>query len=507
LNSLRNAGKAALATGFASLLACAAHGREPEVTGQQQFDIPGYTLIAPDAGRAREVAQWLGEAQSVLSVLLGIEARPAADKTTVLLLSPADLNRYLGDEHVFATQMPQSFSSVMLLPRHEHDSRLKHATYHQATHLFLRNQFHAEIPYWFEEGLAAFMEIADVDGTTAEVGDKRFSFGPPKKDTELLARFQESMYHRERYETEQWFGLQTVLAATAASPEFGVHDAYFMRRQCWLFVHKALMDDATFKAQTFDYLRAVNAFKPIDVAVEQSFGMNIARLDAVLDGYSRREKFATSRLTITPSASPDLGSGTEISTEDMLERLAQLMLDSHARPERIDEVIAAAGRHGLDPTRLHLMRLRAAARQRGGEFDRQLAALEPQLSQPAVARATGLASYERALADTQPKGFERAQDLLGRALAATPGDPQAAWTYGAIAVRNSHDIDGALAQIEAARRSHPDNADLPAMAAMLYFKKNDTEPMMRALQETLRLSRLPEQRRWAARQIAERTAR
>jgi hypothetical protein len=75
VNSLRGAGKAALATGFASLLACAAHGREPEVTGQQSFDIPGYTLIAPDAGRAREVAQWLGEAQGVLSVLLGPEQR------------------------------------------------------------------------------------------------------------------------------------------------------------------------------------------------------------------------------------------------------------------------------------------------------------------------------------------------------------------------------------------------------------------------------------------------
>jgi hypothetical protein len=74
-------------------------------------------------------------------------------------------------------------------------------------------------------------------------------------------------------------------------------------------------------------------------------------------------------------------------------------------------------------------------------------------------------------------------------------------------VHDSHDIDDALAQIEAARRSHPDNADLAAMAAMLYFKKSESEPMMRALQETLRLSRLPEQRRWAARQIAERTAR
>ena len=37
------AGKAVLATGVACLLVGIAHAREPEVTAQRAFDIPGYT--------------------------------------------------------------------------------------------------------------------------------------------------------------------------------------------------------------------------------------------------------------------------------------------------------------------------------------------------------------------------------------------------------------------------------------------------------------------------------
>ena len=79
---------------------------------------------------------------------------------------------------------------------------------------------------------------------------------------------------------------------------------------------------------------------------------------------------------------------------------------------------------------------------------------------------------------------------------------QAAWIYGVIAVRLSRDMDVALTHLEHTRHNHPENPDW-AVLATIHFMRSEHEPMVARLQDTLRFSRSSDQRRWAARQLAD----
>lgn len=498
---------------LSALVSVAASSREPAATVLRSFTLPGYTLLAPDTVVAERVATMLAQADRVLAQVLERELHASSIPTTVVVLSVADVDRYFGGPHAFFSAPYQSFSNTILITAEKNHDDLRTDIFHQATHSFLRSQFNAEIPVWFSEGLALFMTPNELEGRQVVLGESRFRSANAVESPRRMNSFGDEDFPKQTHEREDWYDIGDLLSARADSPVLSTSEnSYFMRRQCWLMAHKAFIDDSQFKQSMFRYLEAVNSFVPIETAVRQSFGMSAADLDRALYRYSQRQSYALSTITFTPPAPSSPGEGTSMPAATMFEQLANLALDSGAELRHIDELIAAAARHGLDAPRLLLLRLRLASQEKDdATVESVLDDLEGKLSEPAVARSAGLAIYERVSrnedrkAATSPAALQllaRAQDLVSRALKAQPDDAQAAWVNGVIAVRLSRDLDVALIHLEHARHNHPENPDVAAVLATIHFMRSEHEPMIARLQDTLRFSRSSDQRRWAARQLA-----
>ena len=386
-----------LLAAITTLFSVTAGAREPATRELRSFILPDYTLMAPNASMADQVATQLAQADRVLAQVLERDLHASSIPTTVVVLSVADVDRYFGGPHAFFTAPYQNFSNTILITAEKNPDDLRTHIFHQATHSFLQSQFNAEIPVWFSEGLALFMAPNELESRQVVLGESRFRSANAVESPRRMNSFSDGDFPKQTHEREDWYDIGDLLSARADSAVLSTSEnSYFMRRQCWLMAHKALIDDSQFKQSMFRYLEAVNSFAPIETAVRQSFGMSVADLDRALYRYSQRQSYALSTITFTPPAPSSPGEGTSMPAATMFEQLANLALDSGAELRHIDELIAAAARHSLGAPRLKLLRLRLAALEKDdATVESVLDDLEGTLSEPAVARSAGLAIYER----------------------------------------------------------------------------------------------------------------
>ncbi len=146
-----------LLAAITTLFSVTAGAREPATRELRSFILPDYTLMAPNASMADQVATQLAQADRVLAQVLERDLHASSIPTTVVVLSVADVDRYFGGPHAFFTAPYQSFSNTILITAEKNPDDLRTHIFHQATHSFLQSQFNAEIPVWFSEGLALFM--------------------------------------------------------------------------------------------------------------------------------------------------------------------------------------------------------------------------------------------------------------------------------------------------------------------------------------------------------------
>jgi hypothetical protein len=357
--------------------------------------------------------------------------------------------------------------------------------FHEHTHLFLYTQMLGTFPAWFDEGFAQMMEYGQYAGNKARFFPT--SFG----------------------DTNGWLPTARVLRVTKDSPEYlgEAHTANF-HFQSRAMVQRALMDDTEFGKKVFAYITALNDLKSPDEA-EKAFGMTGDELDYQMRAYVNRSSRTKVRLDLGEVAEVPLPDGTPLSKLDSLMEIITVSLDTGLGVARVEELLDAADKEAGGRARTLVPRLRLAAQRKD---DARLVQLYqdvgPQLASPAVARDVGLALFERVqtleqkpavpaqAAQIEAQGFE----LLNRALASTPDDPQAVWAYATLAARLDRDLDVALKRLMPMFERLPRNPDMAHAAALVLAARNDPG-VGHFYNAVFKYAHTLDEKRWAAEQL------
>lgn len=307
--------------------------------------------------------------------------------------------------------------------------------FHEFSHLFLRNTL-ADVPVWFNEGLAGFYETFELSG-----GNRNVTIG--------LAN---GVYVEKL--RERMLPLDELLAVTSASPLYNEGDRRsIFYAQSWALTHYLLVGNPERARQLPVYLQALIDGLDEPTAFANAFGATTSQLAAELAEYVRRMTFTAVRynlaLGIDESAIPK---AQPLSDADASAILAELQYMVKRKDEARARLDAALGRA---PDHVALLRTRAlfdVLDERPGDA---LAILEPLVADPS-ADASTLELAARAHLSPRADLIEsadldasqvRARDLLTRATALEPKRATAHELLARLHLRR--DGDGTLAEFHA----------------------------------------------------------
>jgi len=201
-----------------------------------------------------------------------------------------------------------------------------------------------------------------------------------------------------------------------------------------------------------------------------------------------------------------LPKGTPVSKLDSLLGIATLCIDAGLHLDMVHELLDAADAEAGGKARSAPLRMRLAAKLRDDAKLEELYKTLGKDSDPAVARAAGLALYDRsqsldAQADARRTDLEtRAFELLNRSLAARADDPEAVWAFAMVAADLKKDMDVALQRLLPLFEHMPTNPDIAHAAGKLLYAKGDMN-LMPYLTAVLRYAHTIEQKQWALEKI------
>jgi hypothetical protein len=475
---------------LAMLIAAGASAREPDVRGMRVWSQPAYILFSHDAKVARDVVLEADRIERLLSKLLKREIRPTGLPVYIFIARGSVWSRYLQpSERIVGEFVPGRFASYLVLSTPDNGYSLRHAIYHEYTHLFLHTQYRSGYPLWFDEGMAEVIGATQFEGATATVGRPEHSI------------------------SKAWLPMSRLLRIDKKSPAYLSDLTSAVHEQSWAMVHRGIVDNPEFGAQMFAYLKAVENDVPIDEAVQRSFGMTEGDLGRKIEAYTRQRMFRIGRIQLDQQEPIHVDDGKPVAEIDALEMLARAMFDTGFNPSRLGEVIAAATQRAPGAANVLVLQLRLAIRDRNHrEFERLMREIEPQLADFKVARGVGLALFERVREvrpdDTLSAGQrlqiqQRALELLDAALRAQPHDPEAVWAFGMLAASTKQMLESALQRLLSASQSVAMNADIAMATALVYESMQLPEQMVSSFADMARFSRSLEQRQWARGRIDE----
>ncbi len=473
---------------LALLLAETAFAAKPNARGISAWTQPQYTIYSHDAGKAREVAERMAIVDVVLSKFLRGNRRPDGMPTHIFIARDSIWNRYIRpSERIIGEFVPTRFSNYVLLNAYMSGEAMNDCVDHEYTHFYLRSVQAGQIPLWFDEGMAEFIESSELLRNSIKVG------------------------YPDVFRPARWITIERLLRIDKDSKEYLTLDTNLFHFQSWAFVHKALIEDRDFGRQMFAYLKAINDGTPIDEAVQRSFGMNVPALDQVLRAYSRRDKYRAGEMQFESPPARELGRGRELDEMEGLDLIARVMLDTGFNADRLPEVIALAKQLAPADSRVLILQLRMAVRNRNeAAIDALMKTLGPMTSDPEVSRAVGIALFEyvreelrgetplqgRSLAEAN-----RAFDTLVRAERTLPVDAEAAWAFGILAAALDSETAFALQRLELAQQAMPRHADLTMASALVHHRLKQQGEMIEALHKTARYARTAELREWALQRV------
>jgi hypothetical protein len=474
---------------FAAMVALAASAAELDIPEFKSYEQLTYTLITHDEYTASQIPGQTARIDAFLTRQLATPVHTPNLPTTILVL-PYDLShRYfeVSDERQIDF-VPARFANFLVLKHSRNSHEVRKELFHEYTHAFLRSQMKRYYPLWLDEGLATLIEASRFHYNEMEIG--------------MPVRY-----------SGTWIPLERLFQLDRNSPEYRSEmQAGAVYYGSWGLVHLAFIEDPAFNKQLFDFLAALNNFNSIEKAVPQSFGMSVQDLDLRIRRYVQQtNQEAFFQVKIPPVPEPKVPPGRNMSEAESLELLAEAQLAAGTRPERLAELIDAAHRKAPDSPRVIALRLRMAVRDRDDSaLSRLVTEFEPRAPDPLVARAIGVALFERVResmpgdslspADRERLG-RRAFELLDRAVMSKPDDVEAIWGYAMLAARFKQDLPNALQRLNRGLTIATYNPDLAMATALVYEAQGEQKPMIPFLVVTARMTADTAQRQWAVNRV------
>jgi hypothetical protein len=475
----------------ASLLAAPASAADGELPAFKVYQQLTYTLVTHDPYTASEIPGQTARIDAFLTQQLATPVHAPSLPMTILVIPEQMAHRYFEVDDEFLTDfVPARFRNYLLLEHSRNSHEVRFQLFHQYTHAFMRSQMTRYCPLWFEEGMATVVQLSRFQYTKVEIG-KQIDRGAT------------------------WIPVARLLRLDRSSPEYRDEMQILpVRHGSWALVHLAFIEDPAFNKQLFDYLAALNNLNPIEKAAPRSFGMSLEDLDARMRRYVQQTNLeAVFEVRIPPVPAPKIPPGRNISEAEALELLAEAMLEAGTRPERLPELIDAAHRKAPDSPRILALRMQLAARARDdAALDYLLAQAEPRMSDLLVARAAGLAMFERVreirngdtlTSENRERLSRRAFELLDRVVMGKPDDVEAIWGYAMLAAQLKQDLAKALRRVDGGLKIADNNPDLAMAAALLYEARGETKQMIPFLVVAARMTRENKQREWAIKRVNE----
>ncbi len=496
---------------LALLLAGGACAREPRLWTLKEFRAPDYTLLMESATAAPVMIGKLASLDRVLSKLLATEGNAPKLPTYIYVVPFRRWNRYLEPIALGGVYLPARFANYILLDGFFRSEGLRSVAYAEYARLYLRTNFQRHYPFWFERGLSDLVATAVLGRGKAKIGKHPFVW----YQTEFSSALSTSAYDASAMlPASLRFPVDEVLLMEPESPayKFGYY-AWNADMQFWALVHRGLVAEPEFGSKLRSYLAARDEMRPLADAIEGSFGISVAQLDAEMNAYSQKSRFKTKQITFEPVPPVVLSKPREVEEGEALEILARAMLDGELKSERVTALVAAAEKESPESIGVQILKMRIAARacDEAG-FDRVLANFERQTLSTGQSRDVGLAMLERVRSQESckdshtgdlPRLTGRAMELLDAAIRAQPEDLDATWGFGLLAARSKRNLDLALTRLERASLRLPRSADLAMARAMVHEALGNRDSLLANLIEVVRFSRDHDERLRAARRIDE----
>jgi hypothetical protein len=451
----------------------------------QAYTLPGYTIVTHDEESARKIVPAVDALQQVMSNLLEKPAQHSPLPTHVFVVPLNIWRRYLQpDDYVFGEFFAARFRNYVLIANSGDQNAVRATALHEFSHHFLRSQREGVIPMWYDEGIASFMSQLEFRSSTAVAGRI-----PALRET-------------------PWFPLDQLLRVNERTPNYwGLKYSDRVLLESWALVHRGLIGNPEFGQQTQRYLQDVNDDVPVDEAVSRNFGTSIKDLNLKIQSYQLNPPENIRSVPFNRTPIPDTLPGRAMPEAEVLELLAQVMLDTSLKPERIEEVIAAIEHRAPTSPSVLVLRLRLAVRDNSPtRFSSAWQAIQPAARDIKVGRDAALAMFNRIESPKAPDPA-RAQEhqqmrdaafaWLDASLDANPQDPEAASAYGLLAAQMKRDLDEALQRVNQARVSLPEHPQLALAAALLHSARGESNATQLRLRDVERFTRSADERSWA----------
>lgn len=236
-----------------------------------------------DAEKVRQVAAWLEFFHSSFARLVSRNVLNSSVPTTVVIFrddasfvpfKPLYQGRPANIAGFFQPGDDVNYIAISLDP----SERDPYSTaFHEYVHLHLRDNV-PNAPIWLNEGLAELYGSLQFSGTEALLGAPLYPYIRLLRDHELLP-------------------LETLFSIGTNSPHYNEQDkSGIFYGEAWALVHYLMLGERGRQEQFKRFLQAVSRGESAAKAIQDSFGVSVAKLEEDLRAYVRRGDFTAQRI-------------------------------------------------------------------------------------------------------------------------------------------------------------------------------------------------------------------
>lgn len=193
--------------------------------------------------------------------------------------------------------------------------------YHEYTHFLTSLNPNVVIPYWYQEGIAEYLELV-----TFKSGEVHL--GRPNED------------HLYWLNNMNWMPIEELLKKKFVKDKKS-NEFYQMYSQSWLFVHYLTSDEKR-RLQLLKYLEQERLGVGVERAFTTAFGVSFSEMDKTLKNYRRRKGYSFWRLQIEPDYSMDSAIVKKLDASEILVHFGRFLFQAQKLGEKSSKYFALA---------------------------------------------------------------------------------------------------------------------------------------------------------------------
>ena len=351
------------------------------------------------------------------------------------------------------------------------DQNPYNVVFHEYTHLLL-NSISANMPLWFDEGLAEYYSTLDI------TGDLQVVLGKPIPT------------HVSRLRQNQLLPLKTLFQVDRQSPYYNESDKQSVfYAQSWALMHYLIAGkDGQLKTQLGKFVDLMAANVPMEQAFQQSFAMSFENMENELRVYVRRDRYPT----VSGVFESKLGFDVDMKTARLSEAEAQAYLgDLMLQGDRSEAEYYIQNALALDPNlamahaSLGLLKARQGKSQEARTGMERAVAADPQnyllhYYYAFVLSRTGIAATDMVLGFT-PETIAKMRDELKKAIELKPDFRESYNLLAFINLVSGSQLDEAAKILRQSLANSPGRNDLLLTLAQVHMRQEDYDAARQAL--------------------------